>query len=387
LVLALLVILSGTGAADDFDFDLLFGGEILQELEEGPEGGSPVEAVLIGEPIDLGGSYRLNVNGSRLYSQIAFPFPMDVTRDEFAVSLSGDLYMDLRPDPTWRAFVKGKYAANIGYESWPEGKSTEAADFSLHELFLDYTLLDKLYLRAGKQTINWGVGYFFSPADVINVGRIDPFDAEAPREGPTALKAHYPVGSNNYYLYLLFEDMDGLGDIAIAPKAEYVVGKTELGFGGYYRADRPLHLMATVSSTIGEVSVFGEGVVTVDREAGSEESPLSWQWTVGGRYSYRDEEGLYDITTAAQYLYSGTHQAAALLSWNNLLKSKLSAAGMWIGSLSDRSGILDFSLSLTSVKSIKPQVGIRRFYSQDQFSPLATATQVYAALTFGNGSF
>ena len=52
----------------------------------------------------------------------------------------------------------------------------------------------------------------------------------------------------------------------------------------------------------------------------------------GGRYSYRDEEGLYDITTAAQYLYSGTHQAAALLSWNNLLKSKLSAAGMWIGS-------------------------------------------------------
>ena len=33
-----------------------------------------------------------------------------------------------------------------------------------------------------------------------------------------------------------------------------------------------LHLMATVSSTIGEVSVFGEGVVTVDREAGSEEA-------------------------------------------------------------------------------------------------------------------
>ena len=48
---------------------------------------------------------------------------------------------------------------------------------------------------------------------------------QRPREGPTALKAHYPVGSNNYYLYLLFEDMDGLGDIAIALRQSMWWGK------------------------------------------------------------------------------------------------------------------------------------------------------------------
>ena len=47
----------------------------------------------------------------------------------------------------------------------------------------------------------------------------------------------------------------------------------------------------------------------------------------GGRYSHRDEEGLYDITTAAQYLYSGRYKAAALLSWNNLLKSSFLLQG------------------------------------------------------------
>ena len=113
------------------------------------------------------------------------------------------------PEPTWRAFLKAKYAAQLGYETWPE-RSTESLDISLHELFLDYTLWDRLYLRAGKQTVNWGVGYFFSPADVINIGRIDPFDAEAPREGPLALKAHYPMGSNNYYVYVIFEDMESI---------------------------------------------------------------------------------------------------------------------------------------------------------------------------------
>ena len=145
--------------------------------------------------------------------------------------------MDLRPDPTWRAFVKGKYAANIGYESWPEGKSTEAADFSLHELFLDYTLLDKLYLRAGKQTINWGVGYFFSPADVINVGRIDPFDAEGSR--PVSWFTH-PVGVTLLVpvsrIWMAWGYCHCLGSM---------VGKElDLLLPG-----RSLHLMATVSPT------------------------------------------------------------------------------------------------------------------------------------------
>jgi len=239
VVLAVLIIVSGLSgaqgiaASDDLDLDLLFGGEILQELEAVPPETSAVEAILAGERLGIGGSYRLAVDASRLWAEMESPFPMEITRDELRFSLTGDIYADLRPSPTWRAFAKAKYTAALGHESWPQGKSDETFDVSLHEAFLDYTVLDKLYLRFGKQAVSWGVGYLCSPADVINIERIDPLDPEADREGPVALKAHYPVGSSNYYLYLLLEDMDGLQDIGIAPKIEYVMGRSELGLGGF----------------------------------------------------------------------------------------------------------------------------------------------------------
>ncbi|MGI6148170.1 MAG: hypothetical protein ACOYEU_02295 [Limnochordia bacterium] len=387
LVLAAVLILNGVGAAaSDFDLDSLFGGEILLDLEETEPDRSAAELVLTGDRLEIGGSYRLGAEVSRLQGEIEVPLPIEVTRDEFSLTFNGDVYMDLRPEPTWRAFLKAKYAAQLGYETWPEERSTESLDISLHELFLDYTLWDRLYLRAGKQTVNWGVGYFFSPADVINIGRIDPFDAEAPREGPLALKAHYPMGSNNYYVYVIFEDMESIGDVAVAPKVEYVVGRTEMGLGAFYRDGRPLQLMGTLSSTLGKVSVFGEAVLVVDSQSGPGER-LDWQWTVGGRYSYRDEEGLFDLTSAAQYLYSGKHEAAVLVNWNNLLKTRLSASALWLASLSDKSGLVNFGLNLPSLESVQPQVGVRYLYSADQSVALGSGTQLYFAVTFGSGSF
>ena len=97
------------------------------------------------------------------------------------------------------------------------------------------------------------MGYFFSPADIVNIGRIDPLDPEAEREGSVALKIHYPKGSNNYYLYTLFDGVKEAKQIALAPKMEFVVGKTEVGLGGFYQHGKHPMLMATVSSSFGEV--------------------------------------------------------------------------------------------------------------------------------------
>lgn len=397
LVLALLIFLSGTGIADEYDFDLLFGGDIFQELEESPQGGQAVETVLVGDRLEAGGSYRLGLDMSRLEGELDEAIRVEISRDELRVTLEGDVYVDLRPNPTWRAFMKWKYAgriSHVGFVSPPpvsmallpfgEG-SSESLEISLHELFLDYTFRDKLYLRAGKQTVNWGVGYFFSPADVINISRIDPANPEELREGPVALKAQYPVGSSNYCLYLIFEDMKGIKDIAVAPKVETVVGGTEIGLGGFYRADRPARLMATLSSTVGKVGVFAESVLTFGQNPAPGDERLSWEGTVGGRYSYRDDEGLFDITTAAQYLYSKGHQGAFLVSWNNLLKSKFTLSAFWQGYFSRKSGILDISLGLPSIEFIQPQLGVRRFYSEND--PSLRATQAYFAVTLGSGSF
>ena len=110
--------------------------------------------------------------------------------------------------------------------------------------------------------MKWGVGYFFSPADVISIGRINPLEPEAEREGPVALKAHYPKGSTNYYLYTLFDGADAVDKVALAPKMEFVVGGTEIGLGGFYQKDKAPRGMITVSSSLGSLALFGEAVIS-----------------------------------------------------------------------------------------------------------------------------
>ncbi len=70
---------------------------------------------------------------------------------------------------------------------------------------------------------------------MISAGRIDPQDPpDKELEGPIALKVHYPVKSNNYYTYLLFDQASALDRIALAPKAEFVLGRSEVGLGGLF---------------------------------------------------------------------------------------------------------------------------------------------------------
>ena len=111
-----------------------------------------------------------------------------------AADLSGSLFLDARPSREFRAFAKIKGDVRLT-------ESPLDPNIALHELFADFTLADKAFFRLGKQTVNWGVGHFFSPADIINVGRIDPENPEAEREGPVALGLHLPSGRNNFYTY------------------------------------------------------------------------------------------------------------------------------------------------------------------------------------------
>ena len=46
----------------------------------------------------IGGSYRLGAEVSRLQGEIEVPLPIEVTRDEFSLTFNG-CYMDLRPEP------------------------------------------------------------------------------------------------------------------------------------------------------------------------------------------------------------------------------------------------------------------------------------------------
>lgn len=431
LILVLLLGLHGTVWAMDFDFDDLFGDDLLMELDEEGVAIKPEEALLVQEGIEFGGTYNLSVRASRTFIKDVDPWT------SFSTNLGSQFYVDARPDPNFRIF--GKVGLNYTLNKTTDADLSQEFKLNLVELFSDFNHDNKVFFRAGKQNAKWGVGYFFSPADVISIGRLDPQNPKADREGPIALKIHYPRGSTNYYLYTLFDGVTKPEHIALAPKLEFVLGKSEIGLGGFYQKDKAPRLSATVSSSLGNLALFGEVVVSKGSDKGfvQQEIPfypirnkedLFFHATVGAGYSHNDPDGLFNLTSALQYYYNGEgyedqelirdfrklyalllimdpdeakkivlsdmsstgrHYLAATLAWNRILGSKFSASAFWTTNLSDGSGLLSTTLSLPAYKKISPSLGVSFNYGKEasEFGLFGKNTTVFMAITLGSGSF
>ena len=176
---------------------------------------------------------------------------------------------------------------------------------AVRELFADFQWKDWAFFRVGKHTIQWGVGYFFSPADVLNLVSIDPMDPTAEREGPISLKTHVPFGQNNAYLYVIANDITHPAEIAVAPKVEVVLGGYELGAGGFVQKDLPAGLMLTATGPLGKLDLFGEAVLQYAWQSAPQ--PLVFSSTFGA--GYLDPE--HGMTVFAQYLFAECAIAAA----------------------------------------------------------------------------
>jgi hypothetical protein len=406
VLLAALLVLMLTGTSWAFDFDDLFGEDLFVELEMEEGALAPEEALLVQDRLDVGGSYSFNLRASRTMVKDGDD------SSKLDVSLGSQLYLDARPDPNFRAFGKAGLKYNVTEDNDP-------LKVKLLELFADFNYDNRVFFRAGKQNVKWGVGYFFSPADIVNIGRIDPLYPEAEREGSVALKIHYPKGSNNYYLYTLFDGVKEAKQIALAPKMEFVVGKTEVGLGGFYQHGKHPMLMATVSSSFGEVGFFGEAVLNFGSEF--------LQATAGGMYRYTDSEGRLDLAGTLQYYFngegyadqegikkvhqalineelppvinpqklgsvalvgSGRHYLVGAVNWNRILGSKFSASVFVQANLSDGSGLIHGTLRLPALSKLQPSVGVSTNFGAPgtEFGAVGRSTAVFAAVSIG-GSF
>ena len=428
LALALVLCLSGVSFATDSDFDDLFGDDLFADLDYQDSSIKPEEVLLVNEDWEMGGNYHFSVNASRVYGDKNDPF------DSFNTRLGGQVYLDARPDPNFR--VLGKIGLDIAVTKLKDedGVAQDPLKLRLVELFSDFNYDNKVFFRAGKQNVKWGVGYFFSPADVINIGRLDPLNPGGDREGPVALKVHYPHGSNNYYLYTLFDGVDQPRQIALAPKMEYVLGKSEVGVGGFYQQGKAPRVMLTLSSSFGEVGLFGEAMLSFGSDKGFLEpsgpfyeivgrDDLFFQATAGGLYSYKDSEGLFNFTGALQYYFNGEgykdqgviraarlgqifpanpdkinlsdfletgrHYLGATVVWNKVLGSKFSNSIFLLTNLQDRSGLVTNTISLPSFSKISPSVGVSFNFGEtgSEYAPTGKNTKVFATVTIGSGSF
>ena len=280
---------------------------------------------------EIGGRYSFSLGNSWSWLEQTDGDGFGSAESAFVTDLGATLILDARPSDDLRVLLK----SNLSYPFRED-------IFHISELFSDFQFGDRLFLRGGKHQLTWGVGYFFSPADVLNVTAIDPEDPDAEREGPVSLKANVPIGSHNLYLYLVADRAGGGTTLGYAPKIEMVLGSTEIGAGGYVVFDpaadalfslhpnRPPTGMLTISSSLGKTAVFGETVLAYGTERSyltlnpddpsdvsasqEEEDRLIPSATMGFNRSFPGPDNDRQLTVAAQYLYNGDGESFEDLS-------------------------------------------------------------------------
>jgi len=445
-LLLLILVLPVWAQEESENFDDLFEGEILEEegepaaeesqeeglfesdlFEESAETGqsqevAPEEAFLVSEQLEWGGSFDLTLTAQVTSNDYITPWDKafwDPDISSLTSEVSGDLFFDARPDRDFRVFGKIKaayrYPAELLLPDPPPGEW----EVEIFELFSDFQIKDLLFFRAGKQTVQWGVGYFFSPADVLNLVSIDPEDPGADREGPIALKTHFPFAANNAYLYLVANDIDKPYQIAVAPKVELLLGSYELGIGGFYQVDLTPKGMLTLTGPLWDLDLFAEAMIQwgSDRTfypaagtpppntdgflfsgtAGFSYLNSDWNLSLFAQYFFNGQGYLnYDYNilivaagTGADALYPGRHYLAASVGLSEILDSDFGLSLLYLANFSDGSGLITPTVTWDPIDHVRLSTGLRISYGTigDEYAPAGGSLAYTFSVSLGAGRF
>ncbi len=342
----------------------------------------------------------------------------------FTPKLLSDFYFDVRPKDNLRFYAKAKfqvpqptlYPFNSDKDNiYPAWKHT----IKWFEYFMDYSLKDRVFFRLGKHTVTWGVGYFFSPADVINLSAVDPENPTEQREGAISLRTQiiFPGTQNCLWLYVLpdiktdkddedssavsmytagkkkdkDEDKFDIKYTAFAAKYEFLIKNFEVGLGAWYKYGRTPRAVATLTGGIGKVATFSELVFGYGTE--EQWQPLSkngkgspkygdmkpvFQATTGFSYTWKEPKvtlmGQYFFNGFGEkkprslneidfiklqnaYTYVGRHFSAVSLSKEDLFVRDCSGSIYSLISFSDLSGMVQGTVSYAFKKDFKISTG------------------------------
>jgi hypothetical protein len=134
----------------------------------------------------------------------------------------GNLMLDIRLPQGAKAF------ANLETQYTPNNSSVLVG---LRELFVDGNMKKKVFLRMGKQVLQWGRCSLWNPTDLINVEKKLFIQKIGYREGAYGIKMHIPFGTTyNLYGFLDTKNASSVDSLALAGKFEFLLGGTEMAF-------------------------------------------------------------------------------------------------------------------------------------------------------------
>lgn len=330
------------------------------------------------------------------------------------LSAAGVVTADVRPSMAYRLLLKADYTV-------AEGSSST----TLREGFVDTSFQDTVFVRAGRQTLHWGTGVYFSPADLISNDALDAADPEADRIGTNAIKIHRPNNNDNYYVYLI-PNIQGSG-VHVAGKGEWMVSDSEVTLA---LVDQ-VHGATSVGLTIAQPTSWGKwygeyvlshGVTTKALDINMVASDRSAKWlqqaTLGGSYTVSDSDD-YSISASGQYYYNGQgydvahwrnnsaawaalmadgdvdtrlfsrQYMATSIRWSGMYDSKLSSTWSLLQNLTDQSHSNTLSLSYRPMDELS--ISIRRTQTNSlaagQYSPKGPQSSYSVSVSMWNKEF
>ena len=286
-------------------FDDLFQDEMIEDIEESSEDTS--RDLLSSDSLDIGGRLHSSLQG--YWGRTALPANWDdlmaETEHGLQIRLEADVFLDARPSENVRVFGK----VRTSYPFAAQGRGA----IEVFELFSDSNWREQVFFRVGKQTVTWGTGYFWRPADILSLVPVDVDDPTAEREGPLAIKASVPVREHSLDMYVIGDEtVREIPDLGVAARAVLFLPPVEVSIGGGYQRDNPVRVVSALTLPLGEVVWFGEGRLSFGRQ----ELRLS---STGAPYTLEEDDSRYLSGTlgfrwnaerwksflVGQYLYQG----------------------------------------------------------------------------------
>ena len=406
----------------DFSDDSLFGDDSIIEVDTTPTDAksSDLSKGILFQTgsVKIGGAFDLG-----LTTLTSFQKDKDATKSFEETLLlpkaSAQLTIDARPTENLRLYLKTGIHYPYVTESYstlittPTGATPGtglpsnlvvnggsnsfniANIFYIKELFSDFNIGDYVGFRFGKQTVSWGVGYFYSPADVINLTRINPEDPTAQVEGPLALRTQivFPGTQHAIWAYIIPDNdfaaaAQGAGpylkNTAFALKGDILIGDFEFGLGAWYKNQNPAKFMLTTTGTIFRTySIFSELVLSIGKDNVPEDYTPIFQGTLGILKSWTKQ----NLTIGLQYYYNGQelnygHNLAALITFSKFLFSDLSLSLFGQYNFDNNQGTAFCDLKYSPIKEFSVTAGPYFTFTKDD-----VITSIKLVFNLGCGKF
>lgn len=164
-------------------------------------------------------SGQLNATGGLLLNRDWMSGKTSVDSNKTLQYTEGDFFLDLRYPNGLKAFLD---VALLHSSSAVSTANPYDTTLTVKELFVDYHVDRKVYVRSGKQFVTWGRSYFWNPVDFVNRNKKNFLDLSAIRSGIVGTRIDIPLGTDqNLYFFL---DQDGVS----TPKNFALVSKADL---------------------------------------------------------------------------------------------------------------------------------------------------------------